>query len=149
VFPNGQFVHIIRDCYDVVSSYLKSGIKHDVSDAAIRWVESIKLIKKFSSDYSISFYELKYEDLVNNPEYEIKNLCDFLNINFSNEMIDSSPDEGLGDVEMREHHKNVKEKINSNSIGKGRDILSKKDIEKINRIAEKTITKMGYSVITL
>ena len=54
VFPDAQFIHIIRDGCDVVYSMIECGRYSKIEDAANRWMNSIK--------YARSFRQLHYQN---------------------------------------------------------------------------------------
>ena len=51
------------------------------------WVYAVKLHKRYKIKYRNNYYLAKFENLVENPEYNIKEICKFLNINFEYEML--------------------------------------------------------------
>lgn len=139
VFPQAKFVHIIRDPYDAIYSYVESGIYSNYTDAAMRWRVSVEKAKNFSRKYLHCYYELEYENLVDKPEIYIIEICHFLEINYEKNMLkmDSSKID-LGDVNMLKHHKNVLKPISKKNIGKGLKKLTKNDLSIINTILGKS-----------
>lgn len=136
IFPKAQYIHILRDPRDVVCSYVKAGLYDNYEDAASFWKEATKkaewLKRKLPKN---QFYEIKYENLVQNPEHEIKEICKFLNITYSDKLLNFWKNtESLGDVKYGNHHKNVGNPISASSIGKWKEVLSNEDLDKINRI---------------
>ena len=80
IFPDAQFIHIIRDGRDVASSVLKLpwGPK-DIISVAEWWNQYIWLARRVGSVLGEDRYiEVHFENLVNNPESELKRLCSFL-----------------------------------------------------------------------
>lgn len=80
LFPDAQFVHLIRDGRDCVASLKEMPwYTLDSFHAASTWAEAIdagnKLRKTMPED---SYYELRYEDVTDDPETEMKKLCYFL-----------------------------------------------------------------------
>jgi hypothetical protein len=90
VCPTAKIVHLIRDGRDVYLSYKKvhktSEIKFGpkgVIENALYWVDGLKRVEDFlkiNGDSQI--YELRYSDLVSNPQLELKKLCDYLGIEY-------------------------------------------------------------------
>jgi hypothetical protein len=89
LFPDAQFVHLIRDGRDCVAS-LKEMPWFTLSSfhAVSTWAEAIdagnKLKKTLPED---TYYELRYEDLTDDPSTELKKLCHFLEEDFAPEMV--------------------------------------------------------------
>lgn len=146
VFPKAQFIHIIRDGCDVIPSYVRAGIYEDNSSAAIRWRDSINAAEKFIERYPDICFQIKYEDLVMEPESVSKQVCDFLGIEHNAAMleIDKEAWEKMGDVSMRKHHENVLQPISSSSIGKGRKSLDENDRQSIRNIINSKLIQYGY-----
>ncbi|HOP21309.1 MAG TPA: sulfotransferase [Gammaproteobacteria bacterium] len=79
-FPDSKIVHIIRNPLNVISS-LKRGrglLPQNLTGAINFWKEAILIINTMKPILGESLYELKYEDLTNNPDIEINKLLDFL-----------------------------------------------------------------------
>lgn len=128
VFPKAQFIHIVRDGCDVVESYIRSGIYSDLTSAANRWISSVSAFQKFSGRYPHSCFQVRYEDLVTDPVETIKGLCDFLKVEFEDQMLGSEDlSDLIGDVKMRPHHWRVSSEITSSWIGTGRESLTAED----------------------
>ena len=87
VFPNSKFIHVYRDPRDVVASFVKqtwmpSEIKYSVEI----YKNLIQEIMNQSERYT-NCYQLCFEKLVLNKVDELKNLCDFLELAVSEEML--------------------------------------------------------------
>ncbi|MER6943510.1 sulfotransferase [Nonomuraea sp. NPDC000554] len=98
LFPDAQFVHLIRDGRDCVSS-LKEMPWYTLNSyhAISTWAEAIdagnKLRRSLPED---TYYELRYEELTDDPETELKKLCHFLEEDFDPAMV--SPREAATDA---------------------------------------------------
>jgi len=145
VFPDAQFIHMIRDGCDVVSSYVEAGIYQNIDDAGRRWRDSIQAAERFSHSYPGSCWEIRYEALVSQPEHVVRQLCGFLDIDFENSMLDSHPYSAyMGDVTLHDHHHRVHQPISLSSIGKGRTLMSKSEKARLQGIIGKTLHHLGY-----
>lgn len=83
-FPSAQVIHIIRDGRDVALSMLDSyrGSRYfyiDICYAAHVWKRRVSkaIASKIRQDAD-RYFELHYEDLIENPEKLLRELCDFL-----------------------------------------------------------------------
>lgn len=136
VFPEAQFVFMERDPRDVVCSYVKAGLYENYESPARFWRAckdmSVKLQKKLPADQLLF---VKYEDLVRRPEQQVQQICDFLGIKYSPELLNYwQKTEHLGDVNYRAHHEKIKSPISSDSIGKWEGQLTQEDLKKISEI---------------
>ncbi|MEU4542546.1 sulfotransferase family protein [Nonomuraea dietziae] len=80
LFPDAQFIHLIRDGRDCVAS-LKEMPWYTLNSfhAISTWAEAIDAGKRLRRTMSEdSYYELRYEDLTDDPATELKKLCHFL-----------------------------------------------------------------------
>lgn len=147
VFPDAQFIHLIRDGLDVVPSYTRAGIYDSINDASERWVKSVKLASDFVEKHPKTCITVKYEDLVTSPEATVIQICNFLNIDFDQVMLNSHEHaQTMGDVVARNHHQKVFEPISSGSIGKGRKTLKDKEVEVILELIGKERSRFGYEL---
>lgn len=92
LYPESQFIHIIRDGRDSALSMLKR--RHDlkiytVYQAAHVWKKYVDTGQKIGSSLPKDVYfELRYEDLIEDPHKKLAEVCDFLNEPFSTKMVD-------------------------------------------------------------
>ncbi|MBD2896277.1 hypothetical protein amrb99_52230 [Actinomadura sp. RB99] len=80
MFPDAQFVHLVRDGRDCVASLKEMPwYDQDLNHAVSVWREAIdtgrRLAARLGPD---AFYELQYERLVADPADELPRLCEFL-----------------------------------------------------------------------
>lgn len=135
VYPKAQFIHIIRDPLDVVCSYVKAGFYPNYMEAAqfwkaatskARWLEN-KVLKS-------QFIEVSYEKLVSDPKKEMIRICNFLEITYSDTLLEFWKNkEELGDVKFKSHHENVGNPVTKASIGKWKSVLSKNEEKEIRK----------------
>ncbi|MBE9062326.1 sulfotransferase [cf. Phormidesmis sp. LEGE 11477] len=79
LFPDCQVIHMIRDGRDVVASSMdRWGYKRGLS-ATKRWGKSVRAGQSFGRSVSLERYiEVKYEELVLDPESTMQSVCEFL-----------------------------------------------------------------------
>ena len=91
LFPRAKFIHMIRDGRDVALSFSRtSWWNRSVHLNLARWQREVKKISMDAAMYlnNSSYLEVKYENLVNNTEFEVRRICDFLGVNFEVSTID-------------------------------------------------------------
>jgi hypothetical protein len=103
-FPDAKIIHAFRDPRAVLASEWRRRSKRRpktilfklisplhtfwvVLHMTVAWFYAIKLHYKYEKRYPQNYYLLKFEDLINEPEKNIRLLCSFLDIEFQREML--------------------------------------------------------------
>ena len=104
-YPGSKFILILRDPRAAIASSNNYYNKKDILSLApmtlsfLRcWRKQVAMAEYFNSTPLLKnrCITVKYEDLVRNPKKITKKLCNFLNIKYASNMIDSSNFMGLG-----------------------------------------------------
>ena len=150
VFPNAKYIHIVRDGRDSAASCVRAGFYDNSPEkAAYAWSDNVRICREFGAGLGVNrFYSLKYEDLVREPETEIRKICLFLQEEYYPQMLsanvskyDKSPD-----IQLLEQHANVLNPISSGSIGNWKTQMSCGTKTRLNRILKKELQQYGYQV---
>lgn len=91
LFPDAYSVHIIRDPRDVVVSRTKTewGSKRSIAFHAGEYQYYIKQVTKLGPQlFGEKYLELRYEDLLDQPEDELKKLLEKLSLSFEPAMLE-------------------------------------------------------------
>ena len=90
-FPKARVLHIYRDPRDIVLSKIKA----DWSKSRSYWMHAIigqaqitNGRKKGKEYFGDNFIELQYEELINYPERTLKQICEKLEIEFEDQMLE-------------------------------------------------------------
>ncbi|MDP4687916.1 MAG: sulfotransferase [Salibacteraceae bacterium] len=89
IIPGMKLIHVVRDPRDVISSLQQQKWAPTALEHLISWYKSVMAQweeEKARLDKS-DFIEVKFEDILANPESEIKKLCAFVSIDFEPEML--------------------------------------------------------------
>jgi len=149
VFPDAQFIHMVRDGVDVVASYLEANLYSNIESAAQRWTDSVRAANEFARHHPDNCLELRYETLARDTATTASKVCGFLNIEYNSGMIESHEFvERMGDVAMRQHHSTVGQPIVSNRIGRGRQRFSDEEREQLQEIMGLELARLGYEPAT-
>ncbi|MEE9376878.1 MAG: sulfotransferase [Candidatus Lokiarchaeia archaeon] len=98
-FPSAKIIHIVRDVRDYSLSMNVAWGKNIIRSTS-RWVEEISVFRKNLEDYGNDILELRYEDLLDNPEKQLVRICNFINLEFDKGMLQLTvPCEQLGDTQ--------------------------------------------------
>lgn len=102
LYPNGKFIFLFRNPCSVSASLVESFYKDRLGDYThkIDFFEGPKLLAEGYRNLKGNCIAIKYEELVCEPERELRKVCDYLDIEFQDSMIkdfNSVPLKGLGD----------------------------------------------------
>jgi hypothetical protein len=103
-FPQAKILHTFRDPRAILEQALATNrpyrfttfiSKHlkplysliTVLHVTVTWLYAVRLHHQYKKRYPQNYYLSKFEDLVNEPEKHIRELCEFLDIEFDSEML--------------------------------------------------------------
>jgi hypothetical protein len=88
-FPDARFVHIVRDGRDVAVSHQSYPFgAGNIAECAHAWAQRVRSNCALGRLLGPRRYHLlRYEDLILAPEETLRELCDFLDVGFSPEML--------------------------------------------------------------
>jgi len=93
LWPNGKYIHLLRDPRDVARSCIGMGWVGNVYEGAQYWISAERhwdiLFEHVEKE---NCYEIRYEDLVESPEEELRALCCFLDIEYEANMLNLGED---------------------------------------------------------
>jgi Sulfotransferase family len=88
LFPEMKVIHLVRDPRDVAISYARTPWwSKDVAANIMQWEREVNVIHDFGLKNPEGFLELRYEDLVNNPQVELGRMLALLDLPFEEEML--------------------------------------------------------------
>jgi len=90
IFPESKFVHIIRDGRDVALGYLDRDEwgPSTVAEAALYWRSRVSRGRDAGRSIGENRYiEVRYEDMVDDPEFTTRRVCSFLGLDFEPAML--------------------------------------------------------------
>ena len=101
VFPDAKFLHIIRDGVSVANSFARLGWGGGKFETAAQfWANQVIITRSLGREFGGDNYrEVIFDDLIANPEYEMKSICEFLAVDYQSSMI------GLLEVDRAKKYK--------------------------------------------
>jgi len=154
MFPSAQFIHIIRDGRDVALSmkraYTKSRYFYmDTYYAARLWKRRLlEASRKGRLLGTQRYIEVRYEDLVSNPEPCIRSICDYLGEEYHPSMKDPHL------TASKHHHSkgihsSTRKPPSQVSIGRWRRDMPSSDQRLFQAVAGDLLAKNKYEVLEL
>jgi len=145
VFPNASYLHLLRDGRDVVSSSLEHYGSDTLFEAVLRWKTSLKRIDRFQKTLAPEQYiEVRYENLVREPEPTLRRVCEFIGIDYSSLMLEYWNLPSTIEHRYKAHHQNLAKPVFDSSIGKWRERLTKQEQDYVMRNMAAELQKLGY-----
>lgn len=116
VFPECKVVHIVRDGRDVCLSYKKVHEKSPTKfgprgplTTALYWIDGLRRIEE---NKSAQLHELRYEDVLSQPKQELSELCEFLGIEYSEDLCESYHNSNSNkNLLLAQHQKTIHAKV--------------------------------------
>lgn len=113
-FPNGKVIHMIRNPYDTIASLMDRGF--DVFYSVSLYLMNVSAALGCKNDDR--YFEIRYEDLVEDPKTSITQLCNFLELNFEEKMLSANNSNGEKITKLKGWNYDETAKIEKGSVGR-------------------------------
>jgi len=147
-FPDAKFIHLVRDYRDHTVSMLKAGFgSGSIPLIVYRWKKYQLILEKAYLSQPHRFFRLRYEDLVNEPEVYLKQICEFLNLPYYPEMLNyhnANLNELYPKNLSEQYQTSLSQPVNTGRQGIWKNKFSKKQIRIMDYMAGKTAEKWNY-----
>jgi hypothetical protein len=146
LFPEAVFFHLIRDGRDVAASFLELGWAGTIEEAASHW--KLRVVRGQRAGAALAagrYHELRYEDLVADPEPLLRRLCAAVDLEFSPQMLDhrTRAAEVVRTTSHPSYHRHLDQPIASDLRDWRRD-LGDEDVLRFELIAGDLLGRLGY-----
>lgn len=145
-FPTAGFVALVRDPRDVSLSLRTMPWSRGTLPAqAWTWRSYAALIERYANEYEDQFIRLRYEDLITDPDRELRALCTKLNLPFHESMLRRNRTEsGAFDADREPWKEKSGRPIDPSNKGKWRTDMPDDERIIIDVIAGRWLTTYGY-----
>lgn len=148
MFPEGRFIHLVRDGRDVTLSYLdiKEWGPASVAEAALYWKKRVQYGRRKGRALEAGRYtEVRYEDLIRDPETELRRLSQFANLAFHDEMLRYFERAGeVLDLEMHPHRHQGLHRPPTVGLRDWRTKMNDEDVSCFEALAGDVLTEFDY-----
>jgi protein-tyrosine sulfotransferase len=145
VFPKARFMHLLRDGRDVVSSMVTRHGDDYLFEAVLRWKTSLRRISHFQTGLAAEQYiEVRYENLVREPEPTLQTVCSFIGIDYDPVMLDYWKLPTTIEHKYKTFHQNLGKPVFASSIGKWKERLNQQQQDYVIRNLAVDLHKLGY-----
>ena len=149
LFPNAQFIHIIRDVRDIAVSRLNiRWFSNDIVRISNEWRTILNTARADASTLAKGQYmELRFEDLIGNTKEELQRICEFLHEPYHDDMLQyhQSAEERIPSADMHVHENTLKAPLPS-KCNKWKTQLTPGDRMIIESLAGEEMQSLGYEL---
>jgi len=145
-FPEAQFLHMIRDGRDVARSRVEAGFTTSMRRSARHWKEEVQKGRRAGRDLPPSRYrELFYEDLVRDPRSTLREVCEWIHLEYTDRMLHFDRE---GDAPIPDEHEHLHDNVN-NPVDESRAqawtrSLASRDVADVEDVAGDLLDALGY-----
>ena len=154
-FPNARIIHMIRDGRAVATSLARlgwSGVPTSNFDdaldyAAIKWEMQVRRLRDFSKRITDRYLEVRYEDLVTDPECISQTICDFLGISLIevDSVVEDSDNNPMSTLNKpNSPFGDMGEGISSVAVDRWRKLLEPAQQQRLDALLGETLDELGY-----
>ncbi|MBX3438098.1 MAG: sulfotransferase [Planctomycetaceae bacterium] len=146
LFPDGLFLHVIRDGRDVAMSR-KSVWNRSMVKSAHDWAWKVSMGRKFGALLGDRYREIRYEDLVRSPVESLTAICHWMGEEFEPSMLEYHLDAGQRMPERSlSHHQNSIRPPDARKVFMWRHSMSLGDRAIFQKIAGRLLDDLGYEI---
>jgi hypothetical protein len=150
LLPELRFLNVVRDPRAQVNS-INRAIIHDFDSLlnTRRWVQAHDTAIALAEHYPNQVLTVRYEDFIHTPEPVLRQMCDFLGIEYLSAMLDVGESSEASQISRRSAlwENNNKPPIHAN-IDKFTRELGLAEIEVIETVAGSHMRRYGYELMT-
>ncbi len=147
-YPNAKIIHILRNPEKSILSrrkYFNGEKSWNINRHVTKWLNTIHNIEKFTNLYPEQIISLKLEDLVSNKTNIMKDLCEFIGIEFDDQKMQTYKAIAQNYYMPWETWKqDTKSDISTTISNKKNEKLSESDKKAMYNIAFKELEKYSY-----
>lgn len=148
LFPDARFVHVIRDGRDVALSYLAVPWgPSSVWAAARKWRRDVSTGRRYGEALPADrYHEVRYTDIVEDPERSLREICGFANLPFDGAMLDYHHD-AEERIQSRPERTKYHASVTKPPVGGLRDWrvqMSERDVQAFEAVAGDLLEELGF-----
>lgn len=147
-YPEAQFIHMIRDGRDVARSRVEAGFTTSMRRSALHWKEEVQTGRDAGRRLSKHrYHELFYEDLVHAPIAQLKEVCTWIDLEYTDRMLafDRDGDESVPD-EHAHLHENINNPVDPSRAQAWKSALSSRSVAEVEAVAEDLLRELDYEL---
>ena len=149
LFPSSKVINVVRDVRDIATSVKKEPFWGGrtpmlVAEEWNRWILNGILAERILGSERV--LSVHYERLVESPRNVLQDIMKFLDLTYSDDMLEFYKTKEAESLSRFGRHRNVTTPVSTASVGRYKKSLSLKEIEAIERESGNTLLSLGYEV---
>jgi hypothetical protein len=144
-FPGCKFIVMVRDQRDACASSKTSFAWHDLNAAITNWQLAVLnglMGERYLGPTRVK--HVKYEALIRTPAEHLQDICAFLDVEYSDDMLAYHESPAARAIGRLSHHRNVLRPVFGSSIGQYRERLTADEIAAIEEQLGTSMVCLGY-----
>jgi hypothetical protein len=148
IFPDAQYVHLVRDGRDAALSFLAMRRRprfnlarpRGLATFASQWRLEVEGARRLGRRIPERYHQLRYEDLVREPQAELERVCEFLELEFEPAML--AYHEGVDPSTLQDHP--LLAEPPTAGTRRWQEQMSPADAQLVEAVAGSTLSELGY-----
>jgi hypothetical protein len=144
-FPGCRFIVMVRDPRDACASSKASFAWHDLDAAIADWQLAVLhglMGERYLGPSRVK--HLKYEALVHSPEEHLRDICAFLGVEYTSDMLAYHRSPAAAAIARLSHHRNLLQPVFDRSVGLYAERLTPGEIAAIEQRLDTSMVCLGY-----
>jgi hypothetical protein len=152
LFPDALWVHLVRDGRDAGLSFLELpegfsaktwALPRTAAQFAARWRTEILSARRLGKHVGGRYLELRYEDLVTEPEREVRRVCEHASLSWEPALLDHT---GVSKVAEMPEHRNIAQPPTP-GLRDWRSQMNREDAFAFEQVAGDVLRSSGYELL--
>lgn len=146
LLPDAQFVHVVRDPRACVASLLAvPWWKQGAPAALATWIEAQDCGRRWARRLGPgTWHELRFEELVSDPEPVLRDLCAFLGEEYESAMAAPELTARVAVPKRKTWHRRTREGLDPGRVAAYREVLTPQELALVERVAGRRMRRLGY-----
>lgn len=153
LYPDAQFVNLVRDPRGAVASQLPLGWDEpgtELASSFATWETSIRRVDEHAAKLRPDqLIDVRFEDLVRDPADEIRKICDWATLPADDEVIDQMVTDRRKGSFREGWHDRLNEEIDTTPITSWRDRLEPHQLAFVQQAGAEHFARLGYKPVAV